>query len=133
MTHRRPIGGVLINVKAARVSLYVLAALVAVALTAVVSCEPLMAFHDRNTRQDVSAVVARELPIGAPLGDVKAFLERRTTRFALDDAFHHVYGGFLPQTWLDRFLFNRQVQVNLYLDDGHRFKRAEVNVSYTFL
>jgi len=64
---------------------------------------------------------------------MKTFLERHTTRFALDDRFHHVYGGFLPQTWLDRFLFDRQVQVNLYLDDRHRFKEAEVNVYYTFL
>ncbi len=119
------------NVKAARYW-YVFALIGAVALTPLVSCQAI-ALHDRITRQGVSAVVARELPIGASLDDMKTFLERHTTRFALDDRFHHVYGGFLPQTWLDRFLFDRQVQVNLYLDDRHRFKEAEVNVYYTFL
>jgi hypothetical protein len=38
------------------------------------SCQAL-AIHDRNTRQNVLAVVARELPVGASLDDKRAFLQ----------------------------------------------------------
>ncbi len=93
----------------------------------------ILALHDRNTRRDTLAVIARELPVGASLADAQAFMERHTERFARDDEFPQVYGGFLPQSSLDRDLFDRQVQINLYFDAGHRFKSAEVNVYYTFL
>jgi hypothetical protein len=119
-------------VKAGRLS-FAFASFAALVLVALVSCQPAMGTHDRNTREEVSALVTRELPVGSSLEKMKSFLERHTTRFALDDRFNHVYAGFLPQSRLDRFLFDRMVQVNLYFDDMHRFKRGEVNVYYTFL
>ena len=101
-------------------------------MLAPVSCRAL-AMHDAVTRQEMFDAVARELPKGSSLAEMRAFMERHTTRFVLDDRFKHEYGGFAPQTWLDRQLFNRQVQVNLIFDENHRFKAAEVNVIYTFL
>jgi len=96
------------------------------------SCQAL-AMHDRNTRQDVLALVARELPAGASLDDMRAFLQRHAARFDLDDRFKHVYAGMLPQSRLDKNLFDRQVGVELYFDKDHRFTTAQVNVFYTFL
>ena len=71
--------------------------------------------------------------MGASLTDVRTFLQRHATRFALDDRFDHVYAGFLPQSRLDKRLFDRQVQIRLYLDENQRFKNAEVEIYYTFL
>jgi hypothetical protein len=117
----------------ARNSLLVLAVVLMLGLMlAPVSCRAL-AMHDAVTRRETLDAVARELAKGSSLVEMRAFMERHTTRFALDDRFKHEYVGFAPQTWLDRQLFNRQVQVNLFFDENHRFKAAEVNVFYTFL
>jgi len=98
-----------------------------------VACTQALALHDRITGREVSATVARELTIGASLDDMRTFLLRHTTRFALDDRFHHVYAGFLPQSPWDKRLFDRQVEVNLYLDENRRFRNAGVEIYYTFL
>jgi hypothetical protein len=116
-------------VKALKV-LLVAAASVFILLAA--SCQAIR-YHDRKTRQDTLALIARELRVGAPLSDMSAFLQRHTDRFALDDTYHHVYGGFVPQTSLDKRLFDRKVQINLYLDEDRHFRNADVNVYYTFL
>ncbi len=96
------------------------------------SCQAL-ALHDRNTREGVLSVVTKELPVGASLSDMERFMQRHTARYALDERFHHSYGGMLPQSRLDKNLFDRQVGVELYFDQNHRFTTAEVNVYYTFL
>jgi hypothetical protein len=96
------------------------------------SCQAL-AMHDRNTRQDLLALVAKELPAGASLSDMRAFLQRHSARFDLDDRFKHVYAGMLPQSRLDKNLFDRKGGIELYFDKDHRFTTAEVNVYYTFL
>lgn len=108
------------------------AAAVLVSILLLISCQAL-ARHDQNTRRDTLALVAKELPVGASLSDMKAFLERHTARYALDDRFHRVYGGFFPQSRLDKDLFDRAVQIDLHFDEDHRFKSAEVNINYTFL
>jgi hypothetical protein len=108
------------------------AAAVLVSILLLISCQAL-ARHDQNTRRDTLALVTKELPVGASLSDMKAFLERHTARYALDDRFHHVYGGFFPQSRLDKDLFDRAVQIDLHFDEDHRFKSAEVNIYYTFL
>jgi hypothetical protein len=96
------------------------------------SCQALR-HYDWKTRQDTLALAARELRIGAPLSDMNAFMARHTDRFALDDTFHHVVAGFVPQTPLDKRLFDRKVQIDLYLDEDRHFRNADVNVYYTFL
>src|SRR5882762_2664053 len=58
---------------------------------------------------------------------------RHAARSDLDDRFKHVYAGILPQSRLDKNLFDRKVGIELYFDEDHRFKTAEVNVYYTFL
>jgi hypothetical protein len=59
--------------------------------------------------------------------------DHHEAEYARDDRFHHVYGGFMPQSALDKRLFWRQVQINLNLDENRRFKKAEVNIFYTAL
>jgi hypothetical protein len=107
-------------------------AAILVFLGLVVSCQAL-AMHDRNTRRDLLALVARELPVGSSLSDMRAFLQRHAARSDLDDRFKHVYAGILLQSRLDKDLFDRKVGIELYFDKDHRFKTAEVNVYYTFL
>jgi hypothetical protein len=101
-------------------------------LALISSCQALV-IHDQHTRQDLLALVGRELPVGAPLSDVSAFLQSHTARFDLDDRFHYVYAGVLPQSRLDKNLFDRQVRIELHFDKDHRFTTAEVDVDYTFL
>lgn len=96
------------------------------------SCQA-MALHDRHTRKHVLALVSKEVPLGASSADMERFMQRHTARYALDDQFHHSFGGFLPQSRLDKDLFDRQVGVELHFDQNHRFTTAEVTVYYTFL
>jgi hypothetical protein len=109
-----------------------LAIVIAVCVALIASCQAL-ALHDRNTRASVLALVHKELPGGASLSDIERFMQRHTARYALDDRFHHSYGGMLPQSSLDKNLFDRQVGVELHFDQAHRFTTADVNVYYTFL
>jgi hypothetical protein len=109
-----------------------LAAALVACLGLIGSCQAL-ALHDRNARAATLALVSKELPVGASLSDMQAFMHRHTARYALDDRFHHAYGGMLPQSRLDKNLFDRQVGVELHFDENHRFTAAEVNVYYTFL
>jgi hypothetical protein len=60
-------------------------------------------------------------------------LQRHAARFDLDDRFKHIYTGILPQSHLDKNLFDRAIGIELYFDNDHRFTTAQVNVFYTFL
>jgi hypothetical protein len=108
------------------------AIVIAACVGLVASCQAL-GLHDRNTRARVLALVHKELPVGASLSDMERFMQRHTTRYALDDRFRHSYGGMLAQSSLDKDLFDRPVGVELHFDRNHRFTTADVNVYYTFL
>lgn len=106
---------------------------VAVLALAFVAAREALVHYDQKTRQELLALAAQEVPTGASLGEMEVFLKRHTTRYALDDTFNHTYGGFLPQTDLDKRLCNRQVQINLKFDAQHKYAGAEVNIYYTSL
>jgi hypothetical protein len=92
-----------------------------------------LSYYDSATRDAFLRVVAQELPSRASISEMDEFMRRHTTRFAFDDQHHHEYDGFLPQTKLDRRLFDRKVQVVLKVNEDQTFQKAEVRVYYTGL
>jgi hypothetical protein len=77
--------------------------------------------------------VAQELRPHASSEEMDAFMRRHTAMYSLDQKYHHEYAGIVPQTKLDRILFDRQVQVALKVTEDITFEKAEVRVYYTFL
>jgi hypothetical protein len=76
-------------------------------------------------------MVAQELPPRASDTEMLSFMRQHTTRFAYDDKYRHEYSGFVPQTKLDRILFDRKVQVVLRVSENSTLVNADVNVFYT--
>lgn len=111
-----------------RVSLIVLVVVVVI----IISFPMVMSHHDSETQRDLLRVVARELPRGASMGQMTEFMQRHTSRFALDQDDQLQYAGFVPQSRLDRFLSDRKVQIVLKINRASRtFENAEVRVYYT--
>jgi hypothetical protein len=92
-----------------------------------------LSYYDSATSKAFLRVAAQELPPRASIGEMDEFMRRHTTRYAFDDRHHHDYSGFLPQTKLDRILFDRKVQVVLIVSENQTFQNAEVRVYYTGL
>lgn len=92
-----------------------------------------LSYYDTQTRKELMQTVARELPIGASQEQMTQFLRRHTSRFALDEQYHHVYGGFVPQTKWDSFWFGRQVQILFKLSPAGSLQETEILVFYTWL
>ncbi len=82
-------------------------------------------YYDSATRKAFVRVAAQELPPHASIREMDEFMRPHTTRYAFDDQYHHDYSGFLPQTKLDRFLFDRKVQVVLKVNEDQTFQNAE--------
>lgn len=98
-----------------------------VALVAVLS------IRDSYAQRRLLGVIASEVKVGASKDEMTDFLRRHTSRFALDDVYRQEYGGFVPQTMLDKMLFDRQVQIVFKLDADGSMKEAEVWILYTAL
>ena len=92
-----------------------------------------MSYYDAHTRDALLRVVAQELPPRASDAQMADFMQRHTTRYAFDDKYHHEFAGFVPQTQLDQFLFDRKVRVALKVNEDRTFREAEIQVFYTFL
>lgn len=90
-------------------------------------------YYDSVTKKKLLDVAGEELPPRASMGKMEEFMRRHTTRFAFDDQYHHQFIGFIPQTELDRFLFDRKVQLVLNVTEDQVFKSAGVQVFYTAL
>jgi hypothetical protein len=88
---------------------------------------------DAKTRATLLATTLRELPPGASDSEMEKFMKRHTARFARDDQYHNEYSGYVEQSRVDRFLFDRKVQVVLKFSNGNTFERADVHVYYTGL
>lgn len=106
------------------------AALIAVFVLALPTA---LSYYDSATNKAFLHVTAQELPPRASIKEMDEFMRRHTTRYAFDDRYHHEYSGFLRQTKLDRFLFDRKVQVVLKVNEDQTLKNAEVRVFYTGL
>jgi hypothetical protein len=90
-----------------------------------------LSYYDSNTRQQLLGVAAQELAPRASNAEMLDFMRRHTTRFAFDEKYQHQYSGFVPQTKLDRILFDRKVQVVLRVSENSTLVNVEVNVFYT--
>lgn len=103
------------------------------ALISVIALTVGLHYYDSATKKALLRVVAQQLPPHSSMSDMQEFMRRRTTRYAFNDLHGHDYSGFLPQTSLDRFLFDRGVQIVLYVDTDQTFSSADVRVYYTWL
>jgi hypothetical protein len=92
-----------------------------------------LSLRDRNVQRSLLTVIASELKVGASRDEMTAFLRKHTSRFALDEVYRHEYGGFVPQTPLDRLLFDRKVQIVFKLNVDGSMKEAQVWIFYTAL
>jgi hypothetical protein len=92
-----------------------------------------LSYYDSETRKAYLRVAVQELPPHASIGEMAEFMRRHTARYALDDRYHHEYTGIVTQTRLDRFLFDRKVQLVLKVNEGKTLQSAEVRVFYTAL
>ena len=92
-----------------------------------------LSYYDAKTRQRLVLVADQELRPHASNQEMLEFLRRHTTRYAFDAMYQHEYAGFVPQTRLDRMLFDRKVQVVLKVDQSGTFMNAEARVYYTGL
>lgn len=90
-------------------------------------------YYDLEAKKALLRVVAQQLSPRSSMSDMQEFMRRHTTRYAFDDLYGHNYSGFLPQTSLDRFLFDRAVQIVLYVNADQTFRSADVRVYYTWL
>lgn len=91
-----------------------------------------LSYYDSHTKSAWLQLAARELSPGASEHEMAAFMRRHTFRHVRDE-YRHDYGGFVPQSQIDRFLFDRKVQIVLEMTGANTFDRAEVQVYYTFL
>jgi hypothetical protein len=112
-----------------RVFVYVVIGIVAVLFGA----QQLLAYHDARTRDQWKQLIARELPPNASKEQMTGFLQRHTTRFAIDEQFNHEYGGFVAQSEFDRFMLDRQVQILFHLSPTGSMQDVSVRVHYTGL
>src|SRR5690349_24670876 len=84
-----------------------------------------MHYHESHTRDAVLRMVAQELPAGARNKDIAAFMQRHTTRWLVSE-FYRGYAGYLPQTGIDKFLFDRKVLVILKTNNDGTLANTEV-------
>jgi len=110
-----------------------LAIFIVVLVTAPCTSLLCIGLYDYGTKVAVLSSIKEELPAGASSDQMRHFLERHTARFSMNDSYRPQVGGFAPQTTLDKWLFDRSVQILLNVDSQHRFAYAEANVDYTFL
>jgi len=111
----------------------ILLALIAVIIVLDIAFSSALSYYDANTRQRLVLMADLELRPHASSEAMAQFMRRHTTRYALDMTYHHEYAGFVPQTRLDRLLFDRKVQVVLKLNQNNTFMSAEARVYYTGL
>jgi len=79
-------------------------------------------------------MIAQELPPRASMSEMDSFMRRHTDRYNVDTEYNFEFAGLMPQSKLDKFLFDRDVQIVLKFNRGTRtFKSAEVEPLYTFL
>lgn len=94
-----------------------------------------LGYYDTRTEKEVYRIIERELPPHASMNRMDAFMKRHTgTVYNLDEDRKFEFAGLLPQTRIDKILFDRRVQIILKFDTKTRtLQRTEVHVGYTLL
>ena len=114
-------------------ALKILLAVVATITVLDVLLSSTLSYYDARTKQKLLLLVAQELRSHASNDEVVSFMRRHTARYAFDEKYHHQYVGFVPQTKLDQFLFDRKVQLLLKVDKNNNLAGAEARIYYTGL
>lgn len=109
--------------------LKIVAAIVAI----IVAIPTSLSYYDGQTRTEVLRLAAQELPPHASVKEMTEFMSRHTARHSLDETYHREYTGIVAQTNLDKFLFDRRVQVVLNVSEDHTYLSADVRIFYTAL
>ncbi|HVI05060.1 MAG TPA: hypothetical protein VM711_03085 [Sphingomicrobium sp.] len=90
--------------------------------------------YDAATKKHVLQMVSEELPPHASQAQMDDFMRRHTAGRYDFDSDNFEFAGFMPQSKVDEFLMDRDVQVVLKVNRGTKtFKSAEVETLYTFL
>ena len=90
--------------------------------------------YDRRTRSELTALVERELSPASGKDAMVAFMQRHVGDYHLDDRIDFEYAGIRKQTWADKLLLNRKVQIALKFNpDTKKYTGCRVSVFYTFL
>ena len=111
----------------------ILLAVVAAIIVLDVSLSSTLSYYDARTKQKLLLLVAQELRPHASNEEMVNFMRRHTARYAFDEKYHHEYAGFIPQTKLDRMLFDRKAQLVLKVDQNNNLTSAEARIYYTWL
>lgn len=90
--------------------------------------------YDRRTKDELTTLVERDLSPASGKDAMEAFMRRHVGNYHLDDRIDFEYAGILKQTWADKLLLNRKVQVALKFDpDTKKYTGRRISVFYTFL
>ena len=89
--------------------------------------------YDSRTREELSSLVSRELPVGADDSEMDAFMREHTTGYNRDDRINFQYNGLIDQTKIDNLLY-RKVSITLNFDPQTRlYKDYSISIYYTWL
>ncbi len=111
----------------------ILLAVVAAIIVLDIVLSSALSYYDAQTREQLLLLTGHELRPHADSEEMVKFMRRYTARYAFDEKYNHEYAGFVPQTRLDRMLFDRRVQLVLKVDRSGNFTNAEARVYYTGL
>lgn len=90
--------------------------------------------YDRQTKIEVTTLIERELSPASGKDAMESFMRRHVGGYHLDDRIDFEYAGIRKQTWTDRLLFNRKVQIALKFNaETKNYMGNRINVFYTFL
>lgn len=113
--------------------LKILGAVVLAVIVLDVAISSTLSHYDANAKGKWILNATQELRPHATPAEMVDFMRRHTTRYALDEKYNHEYSGYLPQSKLDRLMFDRKIQGVLNIDDNGAFAKADARVFYTGL
>lgn len=88
--------------------------------------------YDWHNRNQLLELTSSEVPAGADLSSVRAFLDRQGAVVHFDESRRRAV-GVMPQAPIDRWLLDRQVKLVFEMDDQDRLVQVLARVDYTFL
>lgn len=91
-----------------------------------------LTIYDNKQKQEICEIARNELGPGDSDYKMNTFMSKHTERYHKDDKYQFRYSGIVKQSRIDRFIFNRMVQISLIFDPiTGNYKDCLVSVSYT--
>lgn len=89
--------------------------------------------YESRTRAELLGIASKELKADATLPEIEAFLGQHAE--VVDDRMFRPNEviGIMPQSRLDRWLFDRQVQIVVEVDSSGRYSGIDIRFYYTGL